>query len=154
MQFPLEKYDESGRLKPPLFFYVGLVFLCRSVLLLIVALSLRGQSDQVMAVFYPSQREFYLSLSTAIVAAYLLFIVSRRNSLWLSQRNLHFKLLKPMSFIAVITDIALQLYILSLHQFAFSVNKVITLTFAFVFLAYLMTNPLMKTLVSDWQKEV
>ena len=152
LKFPLERYDESGRLKPPLFFYIGLVFLCRSVFFLIVALSLRGQSDALMEIFYPSHREFYLSLITALFAVYLLFIVSRRNSLWRAHTGIHFKLMMPVALFASSLDIFLQLYILSIQNFAFSVNKVVTLTFAIVFVVYLITNPLVKSLSADWQK--
>lgn len=153
LKFPLDKYDESGRLKPPLFFYFGLIYLCRSVFFLIVALSLRGQSDALMAVFYPSHREFYLSLVIAAFAMYLLFIVSRRYSLWHSHQYLHFRLLLPFTFFTVAMDICLQIYILYLQSFAFAANKVMTLTFAFAFIAYLLTNPLIRSLSEDWRKQ-
>ncbi len=153
LKFPLHRYDESGRLKPPLFFYIGLIFLCRGVVLLVVALSLRGQSDALMSLYYPSHREFYLSLIIAAFSVYLLFIVSRRNSLWQSKSIIHFKLLIPITFTAVFLDVCLQIYVLSQQHFAFSISKALTLTFSIAFVAYLLSNPLVRSLADDWRQK-
>ncbi len=150
LEFPLGHYDESGRLKPPLFLYVLLFFLCRGLLVFVVALSMRDDSERMMTLFYPEKYDFYLSLLPAIPAFLILAMFSRRQAIWKKGKQMIFVGISYLLGTALLLDIALQLYVLNKLEYTFAISRASTLTFALIGTMYLLKSKHVKHLKKDW----
>ncbi|MGQ8363930.1 DUF2919 domain-containing protein [Glaciecola sp. 1036] len=153
LKFPLHHYDQAGRVKPPLFLYVGLGFLCRGALLFIIALSTRERAEDMMRIFYPEKYDFYLSLLAFCPAALVFLLLARRESIWKRQKAIWFKALFPLTIVACAIDICLQVYILQKTQFTFSLARAVALVFGGLFAVYLFKSKHMKEIRQDWAHE-
>jgi hypothetical protein len=152
LKFPLNHYDEAGRLKPPLLFYVFLLFLCRGFLLLVISLSFREDSSRMMSLFYPSKWDFYWSLLPSVPAIVILGLFAQRSKLWEKGRYGMFKFIPAIFLLALLADIAVQLSILFRMDFRFSFTHGLSLLIAGVGLAYAAKSRHMKDLPRDWCK--
>ncbi|MGJ8681774.1 DUF2919 family protein, partial [Paraglaciecola sp.] len=63
---PLKYYDDAGKVKPPSAWYWCALYLCRSVLVLIGALSSREYGSELLSIFYSESRYLYLNLGIAL----------------------------------------------------------------------------------------
>ncbi|MEI8648331.1 DUF2919 family protein [Paraglaciecola sp. Hal342] len=80
---PLKYYDEAGRIKPANSFLWCLFFLCRPFWVFIASLTFRQDSGALLALFYPDNYYFYLSLGIRPFAALLVVLmISFRAKLW------------------------------------------------------------------------
>jgi hypothetical protein len=151
LKYPLHLYDDSGRMKPPLVVYVLLLFVCRGLILLIISLSFREDSERLLRVFYPLPYHFYLSLIPILPAILALYLVSKRNSLWEKKRFRIFKTLPVLMFIALLTDVVIQIYMLNEMRFAFSMSHGLSIVISFIGIMYLARSQYIKNLIVDWQ---
>jgi len=79
MQYsPFTDYDKHGALKVPFTFYIGLVFLLRSFVVWVVALSYRQDSGGLLSLFYPSKSEFTMALIIALPSLIVAVVASLR----------------------------------------------------------------------------
>lgn len=152
LKYPLHKYDESGRLKPPLFVYVLMLFVCRGLLILIVSLSFREDSERLLRVFYPQPYHFYLSLIPILPAIFALYLVSYRNKLWSAKNYRIFKCLSWCMTGAILLDMGVQFYILNGINFAFSATHGVSLFACFCGLIYIYQSQYMRHLIIDWTR--
>lgn len=152
IKYPLNYYDESGRLKPPIFIYIFLLFVCRGFLILIVSLSFREDSEALIRLFYPHPYHFYLSLLPLLPAAFALYLVSYRNKLWKDAKYAIFKSLKPAMIMALVIDLLIQGYILTKLQFAFSMSHGVSICMCGLGLVYLIRSEYLKNLTNDWSR--
>ncbi len=150
LKYPLHSYDESGRLKPPVFIYLILLFVCRGLILLVISLSFREDSERLLRLFYPLPYHFYLSLVPILPALLGLFLVSYRNSLWQKSRYAWFFALPIMMFSSLIIDAGIQLYILQSINFVFAMNYGVSLFLVFCGFLYLFKSRYIRDLVKDW----
>ena len=150
LKYPLHYYDEAGRMKPPIFVYILLLFVCRGLLVLIISLSFREDSERLLRVFYPLPYHFYLSLMPILPALVGLYFVSKRTILWGKERYTWFKCLPWCLYAALIFDALIQLYMLSEINFAFSMTHGVTLLIVVCGLLYMRQSRYMKHLVKDW----
>ncbi|MFT4654065.1 MAG: hypothetical protein ACJA0G_001086 [Kangiellaceae bacterium] len=150
LKYPLHYYDESGRMKPPVFVYILLFFVCRGLIVLIVSLSFTQDSERLLRVFYPLPYHFYLSLLPIMPALLGLYFVSKRTVLWSKERYLWFKWLPWCLYSALIFDGAIQLYILDEINFMFSMTHGVSLLIVFCGLIYLKQSRYMSHLIKDW----
>lgn len=153
LKFPLHHYDEAGRLKPPLMLYVFLLFLCRGFLLLVISLSFREDSSRMMSLFFPNKWDFYWSLLPAVPAIMILGLFSQRTKIWAAQRQSLFKIIPLLFVIALLSDIAVQIGILSRMHFQFSFTHGISIVLAMVALAYASKSKHMRDLPWDWSRK-
>lgn len=133
--FPLHCYTQSGNLKPPLFFYLCLLFLARTWVLLIISQVSRDTGRDMLLLFYPVQRHFYLGLISGSIALLLFFLAGRDHDkhpllskLW--QKGFLFLLT------GIVADFTLQLYYLSLNQFHYSIQGSLQLVMIIWILLY------------------
>lgn len=75
---PFTDFDKFGCLKPPLELYLCLVFLLRSYIMWIAALSFRQDSQRLLSLFYPDKVNFGVALVVALPALFLAGIISFR----------------------------------------------------------------------------
>lgn len=152
LKYPLSFYDDSGRLKPSFLSYGFLLFACRGLIVLIVALSLRQDSDKLLRVFYPEPYHFYLALLPIIPALLALVIISKRRSIWESGKTWWFYLLLPVSCVALIIDILVQAYILNQIRFVFSATHGSSILIAITGLLYWLRSNRVRDMLTDWKK--
>lgn len=149
LKFPLHYYDEAGRLKPPVFFYLLMLFTCRAVLVLIVSVSMRDNAEQMMRLFYPQPYQFYLALLPIVPALTCLIIISRRQSLYASDTTFPFRVLIGLAATALFIDLAVQIYILNAMNFAFSYTYSVSLVLVIIGFWYLLRSKYLHGFVQD-----
>lgn len=136
--YALKYYTKSGDLKPPIYFYMGLLFLARTWAMLIISLTSRETGNKLLAIFYPEQWHFYLGLASGFIAI-ILFLLSARES---SKHPLLSKIWQrgyPFLLLSVLGDLSLQLYYLYLDRFQYSLQASIQLV-AVIWLLLLCVN--------------
>jgi len=148
---PLKYYDEAGRMKPPLILYILLLFVCRGLIVLIISLSFREDSERLLRVFYPLPYHFYLSLIPILPALIALYLVSKRTILWEKERYRIFSVFPILMGSALIIDAGIQIYMLNQIHFAFSMNHGLSILTSFIGLLYLLNSAYLKHLIKDWR---
>lgn len=151
LKYPLNKYDEAGRLKPPILAYIFLLFVCRGLLILIVSLSFREDSERLLRTFYPEPYHFYLALLPILPAMIALSIISRRNSLWKSENFKWFSSLVLLGCVALIIDVIVQFYILNQMKFNFSLSHGLSILIGITGLTYWLRSTYVNNLIADWK---
>ncbi|MGB3726192.1 MAG: DUF2919 domain-containing protein [Glaciecola sp.] len=151
LKYPLKYYDEAGRMKPPIVVYFILLFVSRGLLVLIISLSFREDSELLLRLFYPQPYHFYLSLSPIIPALMGLYLVSKRNILWENEQFSRFKMLPWLMAFALLLDASMQTYMLYETHFAYSLSHGLSLLIAVLCMWYLVKSQYLKTLFIDWQ---
>ncbi len=112
--------DDKGRIKPPLFLYLMLIFLARGWCVFILSLTQFGQRDGLVKLLYPSKEDFIASIITGSIglAIYFLITAERRGKpIWLIPV---FCKLKWLLFISLSIESALILLRLSHIDYHFS----------------------------------
>ncbi|MFB1034159.1 MAG: DUF2919 family protein, partial [Sinobacterium sp.] len=92
---PLKYYDEAGRVKPATALYVCIAFLSRSLMILIGSVSVRENSDQLLALFYPEKQYLYISLAITFPAFMAILLLGFREKIWNADRCWMFTCIKP-----------------------------------------------------------
>ncbi|PKF63828.1 DUF2919 domain-containing protein [Psychromonas sp. psych-6C06] len=124
--YAIRFYTQSGDLKPPTYFYYGLLFLARTWALLIISVASRETGNKLLGIFYPDKSHFYLGLASGLIAI-ILFLLSGRDhdkhpficKLW--QKGYPFLLL------SILFDLGLQVYYLYLDKFQYSLEASVQL---------------------------
>lgn len=150
LKYPLHHYDEAGRMKPPIFVYALLFFVCRGLLVLIVSLSFREDSERLLRIFYPLPYHFYLSLVPILPALIGFYFVSKRTVLWNKERYLWFKWFPWCLYCALFLDAGIVLYMLNEIDFAFSMTHGMSLLVVFCGLIYISQSRYVAHLLKDW----
>ncbi|MDT0581746.1 MULTISPECIES: DUF2919 domain-containing protein [Alteromonadaceae] len=150
LPLPLHKYDENGRVKPPLMLMLSLVFLARSIVVFIASLSFREDGGLLLSLFYPDKYQFYLSLSSAIPALVLIFVIGFREKIWKAGKAKLFYVLPWFIGIVLCVDILLQLYIVTKLHFQFSWPSALSLLVTMLIVWYLFLSANVKVLIKDW----
>lgn len=141
--FPLKFYTQSGDLKPPTYFYYGLLFLARTWALLIISLASRETGNKLLAMFYPDQMHFYLGLASGLIAIILFLLAGRDHD----KHPLICKVWQrayPFFLLSICFDLALQLYYLYLDNFQYSIEASIQLVFVLWLLLFCLRGKHLK----------
>lgn len=88
-EFLPSDYDQHGRLRLPVLFWLILLLQARTWVLFAVAAASRQQGDALLALFYPDTDGFWLGLLPGIPAVLAFFVSGRRQQfprLWGAQR--------------------------------------------------------------------
>jgi hypothetical protein len=137
-------------MKPPVFVYLLMLFVCRGLLVLIISLSFTEDRERLLRVFYPFPYHFYLSLLPILPALLALYLVSKRTILWKNERFTWFRFLPWCLYLALIVDAAVQIYMLNETHFQFSMTHGVSLLIVFCGLIYMKQSSYIRNLVSDW----
>lgn len=119
--FSLKYYTQSGVLKPPTYFYFGLLFLARTWALLIISLASHETGDKLLAMFYPDKMHFYLGLASGTIAIALFFLSGRDHE----KSPTLYKIWQkgyPFLILSIVADFCLQAYYLSIVHFQYSID--------------------------------
>lgn len=141
--FSLHHYTDEGCLKPPLLFYIALLFLSRTWVLLLLSVASSETGNKMLNFFYPDKNHFYFGLISGFIALLLFFIMGRCFSKK-SDKSPFFCLVwkKGAVFLlfSILSDLALQLYYLSEKQFQYSLSTSLQLVFIIWCLLYLQRS--------------
>ena len=133
--YPLKYYTKTGHLTPPIFFYIGLIFLARTWMLLIFSLASRETGEKVLLLLMPDRHYFYWGLASGFLSIILLALSGREYT----TQSFFLTLWKKgyfMLVVSIIFDLGLQLYYLNLDHFRYSLFASFQLVFIIWLLLY------------------
>jgi hypothetical protein len=149
---PLEYYDDAGRVKPAVALYFCIVFLSRSLLILIGSVSVRENSEQLLALFYPEKQYLYISLVIAFPAFLALLLLGFREKIWLAERHWMFSCIKPLLIFSVLADLTLHILLADIENWRFSWLIAITLLLDSLVFYFLVKDKHTLLMLMDWKK--
>lgn len=150
LPLPLHKYDDNGRVKPPPMLMLSLLFFARSIVVFIASLSFREDGGLLLSLFYPDKYQFYLSLSSAVPALLVIFLIGFREKLWQADKARVFYALPWLIGFVLFIDTSLQLYIIAKLHFQFSWPSALSLLVTMLIIWYLFLSTSIKVLFRDW----
>lgn len=100
--------------------------------------------------FYPDRQYFYASLIVAIPAFLVFLLCGFREKLWKIRINWFARLLKPLLFISISTDMVLHIIIAKQQYWQFSWPVAGTVILYTGVLYYLITSKHLSYMVRDW----
>ncbi|MCL1079781.1 DUF2919 domain-containing protein [Parashewanella spongiae] len=142
--------DDKGRIKPPLFLYLILIFLARGWCVFILSLTQAGQRDGLVKLFYPLKDDFIASIIVGSIGLGIYFLVTverRGKPLWLIPV---FSKLKLLLFASVSTEFALIVIRLSHIDYQFSWIYAIEILILFWGIIYLLKSKHLKYYSQGW----
>lgn len=154
MLLPLKYYDEAGRVKPALGLYLLILFICRSMLVFVAAMSIRAHSNELLSLFYPERDYLYLSLAIALPGLLSLFILGFREKIWRSNKVWLFQLLKPFLLLSILADLSLHLSLADTQYWRFSWVIAITLLLDCLAVYFILIDKHTKLMLKDWKTSI
>lgn len=148
----LKYYDEAGRVLPSAALYWCLLYMCRSYLVFIAALSFRQDTSSLLALFYPDKSYLYTSFLAAIPALLVLLIMSFREKIRHIGYSRLFTLIKPFILLTLGADIAFHLAIANKQYWAFSWLIALTLLVDMLCLYFVGKDRHLSFMLVDWRK--
>lgn len=152
LMLALKHYDEAGRVLPSGALYWCLLYMCRSYLVFIAALSFRQDSSSLLALFYPDKGYLYSSLLGAIPALLVLLVLSFREKIRSKGHCWLFKLIKPFMLATLVADIVFHLSIANGQYWAFSWLIALTLLVNVLCLYFVVKDRHLSFMLKDWAK--
>lgn len=149
---PLKYYDDAGRVKPPSAVYYAGLFLCRSLLVLIGALSSRQYGNELLMIFYQKKSLLYINLGIALPAFLALVVIGFREKIWSAQFTWVFGFIRPSLLLACLADFMFNLMLAYLQHWQFSWPIAITLMLNLLCLYYLYKDKHLIYMVQDWRR--
>jgi hypothetical protein len=149
---PLKYYDDAGRVKPAVALYLCIAFLSRSLMILIGSVSVRENSDQLLALFYPEKRYLYICLAIAFPAFLALLLLGFREKIWQADRGWMFSCIKPLLIFSVLADLGLHVMLADIEHWQFSWLIAITLLLDSLVFYFLIKDKHTHMMLLDWKK--
>jgi hypothetical protein len=146
----LKYYDEEGRVKPSSVLWWVVAFLCRSLLILIMALAVRQDGNMLLRLFYPEEKYLYIGLAIALPALISYLLLAFREKLAKKAQYWVFHLIKSLLFFACLMDFIYQCYLANLHYWQFSWTIAIILILDVWIAYYVLMDRHLRLLVADW----
>ena len=141
--YPLKYYTQTGYLKPPTFFYVGLLFLARTWIVLILSLASRETGEKILTLLLPDRHYFYWGLASGVVSIILLLLSGRDHE---KHPFIHVIWKSGYLFllVSIFFDLCLQLHYLYLDKFQYSITASLQLVFVSWLLLYCIKSKHLK----------
>jgi hypothetical protein len=149
---PLKYYDDAGRVKPAVALYFCIVFLSRSLLILVGSVSVRENGEQLLALFYPEKQYLYVSLAIAFPAFLALMLLGFREKIWQANRCWMFSCIKPLLLFSVLADLVLHIMLANIHHWQFSWVIALTLLLDSLIFYFLVKDKHTQLMLMDWKK--
>ena len=151
LALPLNHYDEAGRIKPPVTFWLSSLFLARSYFIFVVALSFRQDSESLLKVFYPNQYELYVGFSIGAGAVIANVLVALREKWWNSNWDKIRYLIKPLILITLAMDLLYQFKNALDHHWQFIWTVAIFIVVDCILLYWLLKSRHFRLMIKDWK---
>lgn len=154
MLLPLKYYDDAGKVKPAAALYFCIVFLSRSLLVLIGSVSVRENGDQLLALFYPEKHYLYISLAIAFPAFLAVLILGFREKIWDAYRYWMFSCIKPLLIFSVLADLSLHIMLANVGHWQFSWLIALTLLLDSLIFYFLIKDKHTLLMLTDWKRTI
>lgn len=151
LALPLNHYDESGRIKPPMTFWLSCLFLARSYFIFIAALSFRQDTESLLKVFYPNQQELYTGFVIGLGAVLAAVFVAFREKWWNGKFDKVRYLIKPLILLTLILDILYQIEIALDHHWQFLWTVAIFVVVDSILFYWLLKSRHVRLMIKDWK---
>lgn len=151
---PLKYYDDAGRVKPPVALYFCIVFLSRSLIILVGSVSVRENGEQLLALFYPEKQYLYVSLAIAFPAFVALMCLGFKEKFWQKNQYWIFSCIKPLLIFSVLADLILHITLAKIGHWQFSWIIAITLLTDSLVFYFLFKDKHTKLMLTDWKRTV
>ena len=148
----LNYYDEAGRVKPSSALLWVVVFLCRSLLILIMAVAIRQDGNMILRLFYPEEKYLYIGLAVSLPAFIGYLLIAFREKLAGKQQYWLFHLIKYLLFIACFSDFVYQCYLANLHYWQFSWTIAVILLADIWVGFFVLRDRHLRLFVEDWSR--
>jgi hypothetical protein len=148
---PLKYYDDAGRVKPAAALYFCIMFLSRSLLLLIGSVSVRENGEQLLALFYPEKKYLYISLAIAFPAFLALLLLGFREKIWQTNRCWMFSCIKPFLIFSVLADLGLHIMLAYIGHWQFSWVIAFALLLDMLIFYFLVKDKHTRLMLMDWK---
>lgn len=79
MRYLIDEYDKQGFLKPPVWLWLGWLFLAKAWVVFIVAGASREEGTKLLEIIYPIHSTFYIGLAIGFPALALIWMMGLRN---------------------------------------------------------------------------
>ncbi|GAA5188960.1 DUF2919 domain-containing protein [Ferrimonas gelatinilytica] len=139
LPFPPHRLTDHGWVNPSPWLYLLMLFLARTWLLLTVAAVSRRHGSDLLGLFYPQQRDFYLGLALGLVPMLLLWLQGQRHRWALAGRVWQWGWW--LMLLVLLLDLALQGSSLYRHHGTFSWGPATVLMLSVWSLWYLLRSP-------------
>jgi hypothetical protein len=149
---PLKYYDEAGRVKPPVAVYVCALFLCRSLIVVIAALSASDASRDLLALIYPQRTLLYVNVCFALSALASLVVMGFRYKIWTNKITWLFVLIRPLLLFAAIGELFFYLALAHYNSWAFSWPIALTILVTGFCVFYLAKDKHLTCMMQDWRR--
>lgn len=151
LALPLNHYDESGRIKPPVTFWLCCLYLARSYFIFIAALSFRQDSESLLKVFYPNQQELYIGFIIGLGAVLATVLVAFREKWWSGKWDKIRHLIKPLILITLTLDILYQIENALNNHWHFLWTVAIFVVVDSILLYWLLKSRHVRLMIKDWR---
>lgn len=151
LALPLNHYDESGRIKPPVAFWLCSLFLARSYFIFIVALSFRQDSTSLLKVFYPNQSELYVGFVIGLGAVLASILVVFREKWWQSKWDKIRYFIKPLILLTLSMDLLYQFKNALDNHWQFLWTVAIFVVVDTILLYWLLKSRHVRWMIRDWK---
>ena len=154
LALPLHYYDEAGRILPPKALFWLHLWLLQSILIFIGAAVIRESSAEILAFWYPSKTQLYLSMATSIPAFLSLLLVSYRSKMWEKDLLWPFYLLKPCLLLTLGLQTGFLFNTIIVQKFHFSYTIGITALIHMSAVIYVYKSYHLQEMCRDWRLRV
>lgn len=151
---PLKYYDEAGRVKPPSALYWCALFMCRSVVILIGALSSRQYGNELLGLFYSEKTYLYFNLIIALPTVLAMLIIGFRDKSWLTNNIYLYGFIRPLMIFSALADLSFHVFFANLHHWQFSWIIAATFILDVLCVYFLIKDKHILLMVSDWRNPV
>ncbi|NLS13214.1 DUF2919 domain-containing protein [Vibrio sp. SM6] len=144
MRYHFDNYDENGFLKPPLWLWLGWIFLARSWVVFALASVSRESDSDILPFLFPNDEVLYFSLSLGTPSLILMWLISLRTPerLWVNRLT---RLGWPVTFCSTLIQLGQTFHQVVLTHGTFHWVNGITLVALFWLALYLLN--------ARWAKE-
>ncbi|MCF2946767.1 DUF2919 domain-containing protein [Paraglaciecola aquimarina] len=148
---PLKYYDEAGKVKPPTALYWCALFLCRSIIIMIGAVSSKQYGNEILSLFYTEKYYLYVHLVIAIPTLVSVILIGFREKSGLTNRPWIYDLIRPLIIFSVMADFVFQVFFANLHHWQFSWVIAVTLLLDSLCFYYLAKDKHLIYMIKDWR---
>lgn len=117
---PLHRYDNEGRVKPPVIYYWVIAYLMRGFIIVLGASGMGVDTKAVLGAFYPSHTQLYAHLLIGIPAIYCFFILSYRKQFYDNEKIFWLNTVKPVLMAGLLLDLGFNIFLACSMEWVFS----------------------------------
>ena len=146
----LKHYDEGGRVKPGAAVLWLLVFLCRSLWVFIIALSIGPDGDTLLRLFYPKDAYLYVGMLIGLPALAGYLIIAFREKLAKHAQLWPFYLIRYLLLSSCLLDLFYQCYLANRYHWQFSWPIAVFIVLNIWVAFFVFRDRHLRVLIADW----